>query len=78
ISRAAGNEHGQELAPAELDALIVRAGRKPRQRTTLYGVASDDQRTRSYRAAALAPIVLTPPKRRRETAPGHAPNTITA
>ncbi|MGE0875873.1 MAG: 5-amino-6-(D-ribitylamino)uracil--L-tyrosine 4-hydroxyphenyl transferase CofH [Burkholderiales bacterium] len=36
ISRAAGNEHGQELAPERMEALIRAAGRLPRQRTTLY------------------------------------------
>jgi len=68
ISRAAGNQHGEEMPPAELDALIDRAGRIPRQRTTLYGAARDDQCARSYQAVALAPIVLTPPKRRRKPA----------
>ncbi|OGA36999.1 MAG: 7,8-didemethyl-8-hydroxy-5-deazariboflavin synthase [Betaproteobacteria bacterium RIFCSPLOWO2_12_FULL_65_110] len=72
ISRAAGNEHGQELPPAQFDALIARAGREPRQRTTLYDVAREVQRTRSYQAAALLPIVLTPPKRRRESAGRHS------
>ena len=71
ISRAAGNEHGQELPPAQLDALIVRAGREPQQRTTLYDVVPDGQRLRSYQAAALLPIVLTPPKRRREASGRH-------
>src|SRR6266849_1510594 len=36
ISRAAGTEHGQELAPERMDALIASLGRTPRQRTTLY------------------------------------------
>ena len=64
ISRAAGNSHGQELAPAQLDALIERAGRIPAQRTTLYDVPAEAQRARSYRALELSPIVLTPVKRR--------------
>ena len=66
ISRAAGNEHGQELPPADLDALILRAGRRPQQRTTLYEEVPEAQRVRSYKAAALLPIVLTPVKRRRD------------
>ena len=37
ISRAAGAEWGQELSPEQMEALIRRAGRIPRQRTTLYG-----------------------------------------
>ena len=65
ISRAAGNEHGQELSPAQLDALILGAGRQPQQRTTLYGAVPGDQCARSYQAPALLPIVLTPPSRRR-------------
>jgi len=80
ISRAAGNEHGQELPPAALDALIVRADRTPQQRTTLYEAAPESQRVRSYEAAALLPIVLTPVKRRRESLREEAglPNGIAA
>ena len=37
ISRAAGASHGQEMLPAELEAMIRAAGRTPRRRTTLYG-----------------------------------------
>ena len=37
ISRAAGASHGQEMLPAELEAMIREAGRIPRRRTTLYG-----------------------------------------
>jgi FO synthase len=76
ISRAAGTAHGQELAPAELDALILRAGRLPQQRTTLYEDADAGQTERSYRAPELLPMVLTPLKRRRaavaETSPAVA------
>jgi len=60
ISRAAGTQHGQECGPARLDALIARTGRRAEQRTTLYGVAPEAQRARSYDAAPLGPIVLTP------------------
>jgi len=38
ISRAAGASHGQEMLPAELEAMIEEVGRTPRRRTTLYGV----------------------------------------
>jgi FO synthase len=38
ISRAAGASHGQEMLPAQLEALIEEIGRTPRRRTTLYGV----------------------------------------
>jgi FO synthase len=37
ISRAAGASHGQEMSPAEMEAIIAAAGRIPRQRTTTYG-----------------------------------------
>jgi FO synthase len=36
ISRAAGASHGQEMNPAEMEKLILTAGRIPRQRTTTY------------------------------------------
>jgi FO synthase len=54
ISRAAGAEHGQELAPERMEALIRTAGRIPRQRTTLYGTAPDERRRCSFGAAPLA------------------------
>ncbi|MDQ3785291.1 MAG: bifunctional FO biosynthesis protein CofGH [Actinomycetota bacterium] len=38
ISRAAGADHGQELTPPEMEDLIRAIGRRPRRRTTLYGV----------------------------------------
>ncbi len=60
ISRAAGNEHGEELPPARMDALIAGIGRKAGQRNTLYGPADPDQCSRSYDAPVLAPIVMTP------------------
>lgn len=37
ISRAAGASHGQELLPAEMEALIHSIGRVPAQRTNGYG-----------------------------------------
>ena len=37
ISRAAGASHGQEMLPAQLEAMIREIGRTPRRRTTLYG-----------------------------------------
>ena len=36
ISRAAGAQHGQEMPPEAMEALIRSLGRTPRQRTTLY------------------------------------------
>ena len=37
ITRAAGAEHGQEILPDEMRAMIETAGRRPRLRNTLYG-----------------------------------------
>jgi len=54
ISRAAGSEHGQELPPEAMEALIRGAGRTPRQRTTLYADAPAERRAASFRAAPLA------------------------
>ncbi|TAL04391.1 MAG: 7,8-didemethyl-8-hydroxy-5-deazariboflavin synthase subunit CofH [Rhodospirillaceae bacterium] len=72
ISRAAGTEHGQEMPPVEMDRLITSIGRQPVQRTTLYGMASDTQRDKSYRAAPLTAVVQTPVTHR------HAPHTVAA
>jgi FO synthase len=64
ISRAAGAEHGQELPPAEMEALIAAAGRTAAQRTTLYRPAPIERRRASLMAASLAPAVQTPAQRR--------------
>ena len=50
ITRAAGAEHGQEMPPEAMEALIRSLGRTPRQRTTSYGVPpAERQRRRSTR-----------------------------
>jgi FO synthase len=72
ISRAAGNEHGQELPPDAMDALIAASGRQPAQRSTLYGAPNKAQAERSYHAAPLLPVVQTPVKRRVRAASGTA------
>ena len=59
ISRAAGTEHGQELPPEAMDRLITNIGRVPQQRTTLYGVVSEERRS-PYDAAPLVPLVTSP------------------
>jgi FO synthase len=54
ISRAAGASHGQEMPPERMDAAVCAIGRRPRQRTTLYGTP-DPERTRlSFGAPPLA------------------------
>ena len=54
ISRAAGSEHGQEMPPEAMEALIRANGRVPRQRTTLYADAPAERRAASFGAAPLA------------------------
>jgi FO synthase len=63
ISRAAGTEHGQEFPPEAMEALIRSIGRRPEQRSTLYGPVLPERRAASLNAAALAPVVLTPPQK---------------
>lgn len=60
ISRAAGNEHGEEISPERMESLIADIGRMPAQRTTLYGAVDTERRLRSFTAHALAPLVQTP------------------
>jgi FO synthase len=62
ISRAAGSEWGQELPPERMEELIRSAGRSPRQRTTLYGIAPDERVAASFGAEELAET-LNPPVR---------------
>ncbi|MGE0741200.1 MAG: 5-amino-6-(D-ribitylamino)uracil--L-tyrosine 4-hydroxyphenyl transferase CofH [Hyphomonadaceae bacterium] len=62
ISRAAGSQHGQEMPPEAMEALIRSMGRTPAQRTTLYGSISDAQHARALGAPELAPVIQTPPK----------------
>ena len=63
ISRAAGTEHGQEFPPEAMEGLIRSLGRVPEQRTTLYGPVPAERRMASLNAAALAPVILTPPRK---------------
>ncbi|MBV9248641.1 MAG: CofH family radical SAM protein, partial [Acetobacteraceae bacterium] len=64
ISRAAGTQHGQEFPPEAMEALILRIGRNPMQRDTLYRPVSNDRRTASFGAPPLAAIVQTLPHKR--------------
>ncbi|MCA3254033.1 MAG: 5-amino-6-(D-ribitylamino)uracil--L-tyrosine 4-hydroxyphenyl transferase CofH, partial [Alphaproteobacteria bacterium] len=65
ISRAAGTQHGQEMPPAAMEALIAALGRLPRQRTTLYEPVAPDRRLAARAAAPLTPIINTAPRSRR-------------
>ena len=60
ITRAAGAAFGQELPPDEMESLITKLGRVPRQRSTTYGVPPAGQVERSFDAPALTPVVQTP------------------
>ena len=62
ISRSAGAEFGQELPPERMEELIRSAGRIPRQRTTLYGVPSEERVRASFGAAPLAEPLNPPVK----------------
>ena len=64
ISRAAGTQHGQEFPPEAMEALIRSIGRVPQQRDTLYRPVPEERRAASFVAEELAPIVLTPPRKR--------------
>ena len=63
ITRAAGAEHGQEFPPEAMEDLIRSIGRTPEQRTTLYGPVPAERRAASLNAPALAPVVLTAPRK---------------
>ena len=63
ITRAAGAVHGEELPPAEMEALIASIGRQPAQRTTLYEDVAPERRAASFAAAPLAAPILTPAHR---------------
>ena len=63
ITRSAGAAHGQEMSPEQMEALILAAGRRPVQRTTLYEVVSEERRQASLAASPLADVVNTPARR---------------
>jgi FO synthase len=60
ISRAAGTLHGQEFSPEQMEAVIVSLGRRPEQRTTLYGQVSEERCRASFGAPVLSDLVMTP------------------
>jgi FO synthase len=64
ISRAAGTQHGQEMPPAAMKALIRSIGRTPRQRSTLYGEVPEAVRQRGLDAEPLTDPIQTPPRSR--------------
>ena len=69
ISRSAGSEHGQEMPPEAMEALIRASDRVPRQRTTLYGNAPAERRAASLAAPPLAEPLNPPVQDARLKAP---------
>ena len=59
ITRSAGASHGEGKSPQELEALIRRAGRLPRQRNTVYGEVDAERQRAAREAAVLEPVVNT-------------------
>jgi FO synthase len=60
ISRAAGADHGQEFPPEAMESAIRGIGRRPRQRTTLYGEPPAERVAASFGAPPLSEP-LNPP-----------------
>lgn len=57
ITRAAGADHGQEWAPADLEQAIRRLQRTPLMRTTRYQPASEERRVAALAAGQLLDCV---------------------
>ncbi|WP_289034644.1 5-amino-6-(D-ribitylamino)uracil--L-tyrosine 4-hydroxyphenyl transferase CofH [uncultured Roseibium sp.] len=66
ITRAAGAVHGQEFAPWQMEDLIHSVGRKPFQRSTVYGHVAEERRQRAMQAAPLQDMTNTPFKARKQ------------
>jgi FO synthase len=61
ISRAAGTQHGQELPPEDMRAIIRSLDRTPQQRDTLYHPAPAERQQAAIGATALVDVIQTPP-----------------
>lgn len=70
ISRAAGAAHGEEWPPEEMERIIRKAGRVPRQRSTLYGEIEAGRRQAGRNAGPLAPVRNAPPIRKKHRKEG--------
>jgi FO synthase len=60
ITRAAGALHGEETPPEMMEEIISALGRRPRQRTTLYGDVAPDRFAASLSARPLQPTTTNP------------------
>lgn len=72
ISRAAGASVGEELPPETMEEIIRGLGRTPLQRTTQYGLASEERRRQSFAAGELSPVI-NELQSRKTMAPADAP-----
>jgi FO synthase len=61
ISRAAGTQHGQELPPAKMRAIIASLDRAPEQRDTLYRTAPVERQRAAMQALPLTQVIQTSP-----------------
>jgi FO synthase len=61
ISRAAGTQHGQEMPSAAMREIIESLERTPLQRDTLYRPVRLERSLAALEAAALQPVMQTPP-----------------
>ena len=60
ITRAAGALHGEETPPEIMEEIVFTLGRRPRQRTTLYGDAPPERVAASFGARPLRPTTTNP------------------
>jgi FO synthase len=60
ITRAAGAIHGEEMSPESMEEIIESLGRRPSQRTTVYGEVAAGRATASFGAPPLRPTAPTP------------------
>jgi FO synthase len=60
ITRSAGAQHGEEMPPEAMEAIIRGIGRAPWQRTTLYAPASVERVRASFGAPPLADVINRP------------------
>ena len=60
ISHVAGADHGQELAPEAMEEAFRAIGRRPRQRTTLYGEPPAERIAASFGALPLSKPINPP------------------
>jgi FO synthase len=63
ITRAAGAVHGEEMSPEAMEEVIAGLGRRPRQRTTLYGEAAANRIAAAFNAVPLRPPPVAPARR---------------